>query len=47
MEKRAYEVRVCKVEHSPFTPLVFAATGEMSHDAFTFYTIKQGIFEGN
>ena len=37
VKKRAYEVRVREVEHSSFTPLVFAATGGMGHEASTFY----------
>ena len=37
VKKRAYEVRVREVEHSSFTPLVFAATGEMGHEVSTFY----------
>ena len=37
MKKRAYEVRVQEVEHSSFTPLVFAATRGMGHEASTFY----------
>ena len=37
VKKRAYELRVREVEHSSFTPLVFAATGGMGHEASTFY----------
>ena len=36
VKKWAYEARICKVEHSSFTPLVFAATGGMGHEATTF-----------
>ena len=37
MKKRAYESRLREVEHSTFTPLVFSATGGMSHEATVFY----------
>ena len=37
MKKQAYELRVREVEHSFYTPLVFAATGGMGHEASTFY----------
>ena len=37
VKKRAYEARVREVEHSSFTPLMFAATGGMDHEATTFY----------
>ena len=30
-KKRVYEQRICEVEHSSFTPLVFSATGGMGH----------------
>ena len=36
-KKRAYEQRVCEVEHSTFTPLVFSATGGMAKQSTTFY----------
>ena len=36
-KKRAYEQRICEVEHSSFTPLVFSATGGMGREATCFY----------
>ena len=37
LEKKAYESRICEVEHSIFTPLVFSATRGMGHEATIFY----------
>ena len=37
IKKRAYESRICEVEHSTFIPLVFSATGGMGHEATIFY----------
>ena len=36
-KKRQYECRVCEIEHSSFTPLVFSTTGGMSKQATIFY----------
>ena len=36
-KKRAYEQRICEVEHSSFTPLVFLVTGGMGREATCFY----------
>ncbi|MDD9818414.1 MAG: hypothetical protein OXU61_09830, partial [Gammaproteobacteria bacterium] len=36
-KNRAYEQRICEVEHSSFTPLVFSATGGMGREATCFY----------
>ena len=37
MKKRTYEDKICEVEHSSFTPLIFSAMGGMAHEASTFY----------
>ena len=36
IKKRAYESRICKVEYSTFTSLVFSATRGMAHEATIF-----------
>ena len=36
-EKRAYEQRICEVEHATFTPLVLSVTGGMVNEASHFY----------
>ena len=36
-KKKAYEQRICEVEHSSFTPLVLSATGSMAKQSTTFY----------
>ena len=36
-KKRAYDQRICEVEHSSFSPLVFSATGGMGREATCFY----------
>ncbi len=36
-KKNQYERRVLEIEHSSFTPLIFAATGAMSKSTNTFY----------
>ncbi len=37
IQKRAYEQRIREVEHAPFTPLIFSASGGMAKEATTFY----------
>ena len=36
-KKRAYEQRVCEIEHASFTPLVMSATGGLAKEATNFY----------
>ena len=36
-KSRAYEQRICEIEHGSFTPLIFSATGGMGPLASTFY----------
>ena len=36
-KKRAYDQRICEVEHSSFSPLIFSATGGMGREATCFY----------
>ena len=36
-KKKAYEERVCEVEHASYTPLVLSATGGMANEATHFY----------
>ena len=36
-KKRAYEQRICEVEHASFTPLVLSACGGLTTGASTFY----------
>ena len=36
-KSRAYEQRICEVEHGSFTPLIFSASGGMGPLASTFY----------
>ena len=37
MKKRAYEQRISEVEHTPFTPLIFSASGGVAREDTTFY----------
>ena len=37
LKRRAYEQRVCEIEHGSFTPLIFAATGGMGKAADVVY----------
>ena len=36
-KKRSYEARICEVEQSSFTPLIFSATEGMAAEATVFY----------
>ena len=37
VKKRAYEQRICEVEHATFSPLVLSVTGGLAREATTFY----------
>ena len=39
MKKRAYQARICEVEHGTFTPIVFSATGRMTVKLMPFTNI--------
>ena len=46
VKRQVYEARVQEVGHSSFTPLVFAATRGMGHEASTFYKRLASLLSG-